>query len=719
MRTLTACFLGLAATGALAATDSIELQLPSNQVLPLIHDRARLSVGCFSSFAIGSESWEVDHIEFPSAPTLRRSPSLKKVTINANTSFDGHPLQLVLPVNTFLKKTSTLNSRFKGQNDYDLTPSAGLVFDFAIKSVTDEPDQLCATPSAVEPAFPGSDLMLGALKAELGEQCFPLKLDGLDRVLHGQATLTGRGLTASSDLATMAIRLEYDHPTANVTAWRNFVDSGAVTALGRSGDTFALSFDGGLLARVLRLRFEDSLSDPRLTIEDPGIQSQWPWVGLPFLNVFFDAQADVSECPNLIGVHPVTAGMLFSLSPGADGVHLSGTLDWNLVDSDVLLCGLSYAALGGHFGFMFDPLFMGILGHLSQSFSPSSENLPTECSMGPDHHFSCDFPLALPTLSAGAGSLKMITLGATALVRLGSELVITGTSSLTGPNAASPKAVIQDLDVHAGIFGGCSSLRAGYHGSFSATGTGRVCKTLQVKNDPLGVFFVKDLAAISKAPWSRDVVLGYGDTAAYFLSPYVSTLTVRTSGGGRTLSLGPVAELTAQEQQDLSADLIMAKVNCMRLQTGLFGIPGLFDPRWKIDPPYDLQARVRSNDPLLVRNAARVSLDAVTFEVLNRPARSPGLRYALPQQDVRVSATATIAFGSLGTVRVPVSTVVRGSFGGEELGQTGLVSGAFAAGTSAQFEVSSAAFPRAVAGVDFAVDLSPRNLALQGVLEVR
>ncbi len=708
----------LLASPALAAADALELQLPADKVLPLLADRARAGVTCFAPFqAFGTDIY-VDHLEFPSPPTLRRSPALKPVTINSSLTFNGHPLQIVLPVQAFLKTKTALEDPNVPQEQYLSSPTASVILDLAVGPNGSGQQQLCATPSAIEPSVLGGPELLSALQQQMGTPCFPLTLDGLDDILDGKVAQTGQAISANAALDRLAIRLEFDHPTPSLSSWQSFVDSGTLSSGAGSG--FALIFDKALLARVLRSRFNDELNDPQLTVESPGLQTQWSPYGLPALNVFFNAQMDIVGCANTIGAHPVNIGMGFGLNGAGDAVTLNGQVSWDLVDSDVALCALTWGLISGHWGILLDGAVLGVIGGITSNLSFPGDNLPAQCSQGANNSFSCGFPLVLPSLAAGGGSALHTDLKATALQMVGSGLVISGTATLGGYTRAAPRAQITAGPVQYGIHGGCSSLHTGFEGSFVATGAGKVCETMQVKGDPLGVFVIQGLSQVYAAPWDKDVLFGFGDTAAYAASPYAAKVTARTSGGGRTVKLGPVQMPTAAEQFEISNEFIQAKVNCMAKQTGLFGIPGKFDPRWHVDPPVDLVGTIRTYDPRYAGVVAKVTLENVVAETLGRTTRPLGLtRFNLAEQDVRLSATAVVSYGRLGTQKVPVSTVVRGTLVASEIGRTEIILTKFSAPTRANFTLQKGSLLSGMEGLDFSVDVSPGKFSMQGTLEAR
>lgn len=708
-RLLSCAVLLVGSMAAAAVTDFIEVQLPASQVMPLLADRARGSITCLDPFTSGGEKYVVDHLEFPAAPTLRRSPTEKTIRVNDATSYTGHPVQALLPVKTFLKKDSTLKDPAATQDQYDLQPTVSLVFDLSVRSGSTS-ERLCASVAAIEPAF-GDDL-LDSLRAAIGTQCFPLQLDGLDDLLDHRAQVTGRGMSLSADQQTLAFRLEFDEPVADAVGWRQFGE-GQLAALGQGQGEFAVGLDLGLVARVIRARFASQVGPP-LTLTS-GIDTEWLF-NAPLLHLWFDADVSTGWCWNDIGVEPFSAQLLFTLAPGGGAVRMSGDISTDLVDSDVLACGAPFAGVGALFSLALAPVIEGVLAGVAGDQGIPGDVLPTECSLTSDEAFWCDFPLALPLLDAGGPSRLHLDLTATQLTRVGRNLVVRGGISQRGPLTAAPRVTIESpVHLSAGVFGSCSDLHVGSEGHFRANGAGEVCSTLKVSADPQHVFWSPTLQGTQGSPW--DVTIDVSPTDAFTAAPYEGRIVTRTSGGARTVSLIADAPPTLAEQDDLLQRLAAAKVNCMAKQTGLFGIPGLFDPRWKVDPPVDLVSRVRSNDPVLARSTVRVRLEDVQFETLSRTTRPLGAVFSLPQQNVKVSARAVVDFGGkTGTRTVAVSTVVQATLSGEELGKTGIVTGRFPAGTTATFQVNSSTFPTGIAGVDFTLDLSPRNLELQGTL---
>lgn len=694
---------------ALAATDAIELQLPASNVLPLVLDRARASIGCFPQFQVSGTDFLVDHVTFPSPATLQRSAAATPVTINPSLTFLGHPLQVVVPAQVFLKPVATANDPSVPQSGGMIAQSVSLFLDLSASS-SGGVDQLCATPSAIEPALPG---VLAAIQSQVGTPCFPMKLGGLDAVLDGKATRTAVGVSANAALDTLAIRLEFDHPTPDLATWKAFIDQGALSAA-PANLGFAAIFDEGLLSRVMKKRFEENLTDPAMTVESPGLSASFPLPGVPDLHIGFDAQLSVPICVNTIGAHPVSIDMFFGLSPGGDAVTVNGSVDWDLVDSDVFLCGL---LLGGG-----DPAVIAAVAIVAgQLGGIPGKSLPTQCQKIDDKSFSCAFPVSLPSLEAGGASLQHTELAATSLTSFAGGLVIGGTSTLLGTPTAPPQVTIDDTDIAYGIYGGCNSLHIGTEGTFSASGKGTVCNApMAIAGDLLGVFGISGLSGLTSAPWSRTVKFGEYLSAAqlqsYFAQPYAAKVTVLTSGGTRTVALGPAVAPSAQEQFATGIGLVAAKASCMKLETGWFGIPGKFDPHWLVDPPIDLVAVVHLASG--VNTTARVTLSNIAVTSVGLSARRTAA-FSIPNQTMRMDATATINFGRLGTYTVPVSGSFRGTLSGKDLGSTGLVQASMSRGATAGFSVVSRSLPASVSSVVFSVDASGGNMGLQGVLPLR
>lgn len=709
----TAIGLTLTASGrAHAARDSIELQLPASAVLDLIADRARASIDCFPPIPFGMVDILVDHIAFPAPPTLRRSPMQQPVAINASTSFNGHPVQIVVPVKLFTKLETQLVDPTRAQDQYLMAPETSAIFDLSVRTNADGVNELCATMNTLEPAIPFQNDVVAMVRQQLGDACFPLNLDGLDDILDGQVGVVSRGISADVALTRLAVRLDFA-PTPNLTRWQTFVNDGAITNTLATSD-FALTFDKTLLARVLRQRFEANLDDPQLEVERPGLQTLWmPF--MPLLNVFFNAQLDVVGCANTIGAHPVNVAMSFGLAPDKTGVVMNGQMSWDLVDSDVFLCGFTWAVFLGHYGLALDPVAMGVLGGLSNAFGPDGDQLPPECSMGNNNNFTCKFPLVLPTLQAGGGSHRSAALDPDGLYVTADDLVIAGDVNLTGYKAVAPLSTIGGGQINYGITGGCSNLSAGYYGSVTASGRGGLCRAMVIEDDPLNIFGIKHLNEIHGAPFDNDILIKGANLETYAANPYAAKVVIHTAGGGRGLPLGPLSIPSEAEKREVEFEYVFLKANCMAKQTGLFGIPGKFDPRWKVDPPHDLVARV-TGDLAAARRGARVTLENVKFEAVGRQTRPAIGGFAFGDQSVRVTATALIDFGAAGRAKVPVSTTVRGTLRGRELGRTGIVSASFADSVRAEFSVASTALPRGVTQISFGIDLSPRSVGLQGVL---
>lgn len=707
---LTALLL-LATSAVHAAPNSIELQLPASNVLDLVADRAKTSITCFDPFPIYETEVLVDHVEFPSPPSLRRSPDPQLVAINTQTGFAANTVQIVVPIQIFLKTRPQMEDPANAQNQYLLSPSTSVILDLGIQNT-----QLCATVNSLDPEVPMGELVLAELQQRIGQPCFPLDLEGLDDLLDNQVELTGRGVSASANFDRVAIRLEYDQPAGDTQAWINFISNADITPTNTTG--FAVAFDKGLLARVLRERFrEDAEAQPEIEeIEPPGVQSAWLY-GLPFIQVYFDAQMDVMGCANTIGAHPITVDMQFGLSPNNDAVVVDGALDWSLVEGDMMLCGFTWAAFIGHYGVFLDGLAMGLLFGLTELLvEPDDDGLPAECTLiEGTRQFTCEYPLLMPELEAGGNSFRRTILSPNNLYVHGNSLVISGTASNTGVSGAAPKATITGGNLIYGIHGGCSNLHAGWEGHLVGSGYGALCEPLAIENDPQHVFFIDHIWEIYSSPFSQEIWFGGPNTETYKQNPYQADVTVWTSGGGRTVPIGPLDFPSDAEIWDLQNEYVMAQVNCMAKSTGLFGIPGKFDPRWKVDPPYDIVGIIRSSDPAWARRTARVSLERVSFETVGLRTRPQG-EFVIPGQEISMTASARVDLGRDGVFQVEISTRFRSDLRGKELGETDIVSATFAERTMAAFQARSTSLPRAITSIDFSLDVSPPKLGMQGTL---
>lgn len=714
--TLTCLVLG-ASTPAWAAPDAVELQLPAANLLDLITDRARAAIDCFDPIPFRDGSLIVDHVELPPSPSLRRSPTPRTVVINADTSFSGHPTELVLPLRIFLKTAAALADPAVPQENYAVVIDFSLISSLEVSLDANGRPQLCAAPSALEPENGLGPQLLALLQDRVGTACFPLRLTAIERLLGAGVATTGIGISSNVALDRLAIRVEFDRQITNVAAWQAFVDDGALTPT--AGD-FAIAIDRDLIGRSMIQRVETQLAEAEgaedITLSSAGVQVAWA-PGTPAFELYLAASYDTHGiCPNLLGFDASIFSTI-GLAENNTVLRMTGHGEWSKDADDLAACVLAWG------GFMpivlLDPVLAGVLHGVFSMFS--LPELPSdECTIDQDLNVECNFDLDLPVLAAGGSSDRRTVLSASSVGMLGSNLVISGNAVNEGLSKILPRAIINDVDIQYGIFGGCSSLHIGIEGRLAATGSGRLCRAIQIEDDPQQVFHIDHASEIHAAPFNNEVWYGGGNTAAYAQNPYEAKVTVQTSGGGRTVGISFFDAPTPEEIFETQNDYVMAYANCMAKSTGLFGIPGKFDIRWKVDPPYDLVATIASSDPLWARRTARVTLEGVSVETLGRTTRPRTLdgSYFFERQELLFTGTAIVDFGREGRFRVPVSTVVASSLSGREIGETEIVTGALAGRTVARFTISSREFPRAVSSVQLGVDVSPVNLAMQGTLTV-
>ncbi len=166
----------------------------------------------------------------------------------------------------------------------------------------------------------------------------------------------------------------------------------------------------------------------------------------------------------------------------------------------------------------------------------------------------------------------------------------------------------------------------------------------------------------------------WADPAPFYADDHPLTVRVWTNTGIETLTVGPPEEPDMEETSEQAGKF----VDCFTLASGLFGIPGLDDPRWIVDPPKDLWLEaeagvapasfetlhaelVSASPPFVPRSGLR---DVETELVLSGTALvqdSDGVFYEVPAFSV-VTVEWEAAYGSSGellglTMTAPANAV--------------------------------------------------------------
>jgi hypothetical protein len=639
----------------------VEFQLDAHALTSIVTQKAMSEQFCFDSFACpgGGGQCTIDHLDFPQEASLRHAPAPKSITVSPAISVVANPLQIALPFVANVKTMDCVNDPSCPADKYALSPTLTAVFDVSVSGTT-----LCATFDSLEPALPGTQNLVAQLQQSIGTQCVPVDLRPLKPLL-GSHTVSGGGITANAALDRLAVRFEFDNATASTQAqWQSFLAQGAIGPT-TPGKGWSLLVGQSLLRAALMDRLVQGIdqSSSKLAV-DPSDDQTATWTPFPpTVTVSLGAQADTGVCPNKIGVNPITSTIPFSLDASGN-IVTDGTVDWNVVDSDVAWCGF---LLGG---FVFAPITVPIAGAIAAGYDPSY-GVP-DCQTPDSHHFDCSYPVTLPALQLGgsgpAGFMKVNDLRGDP-----AGLVLSG--DVTLPKPPVPQPVVAELDgIGYGVHGDCNSLRLSYEGDLLVSGSAKMCAPPVVENDVDGVYSLseKDTHTQELTKW-YDVRLY--DTPTFWSKPYAPQITIRTSAGSFTYT-GPKPVEVTGDMLPYEIERIEAEISCMKLETGFLGDPGRFDPRWNVDPPTDWGIMVAPADTKLGPQKALGTIRAITVDLpsLGVLRGSLAKEFSLARQPVTVTAEVVVA-ALKGQSPTSVTLVAKAyaDFTGTSLGKAGVV----------------------------------------------
>ncbi|MEL6546777.1 MAG: hypothetical protein AAFQ82_19275, partial [Myxococcota bacterium] len=229
-----------------------------------------------------------------------------------------------------------------------------------------------------------------------------------------------------------------------------------------------------------------------------------------------------------------------------------------------------------------------------------------------------------------------------------------------------------------GVHGGCNSLRVGYGGSATIQGAAPLCDVTVLSN-PLEVYELQEfepapgnvMTAGIKFPTIKSTLCPVGNGVYtsctppdmspldhFWLNPEPLVVRVNTRSGRRTFEVKPPNQASAQDLFYAQMEAMAAKIECMAPQTGFLGIPGMYDPRWDIDPPPFLTLMQQ-----LGREQVKVGvvhLEEVRAGFTQAPVAATGAM-SLERTRVTIEAFATVD-SEYGAFTVPVSFEVAMAF---------------------------------------------------------
>lgn len=605
---LLALTLVLGASPARALDDHvIEVQLGAAAVAELVRAEARANEVCPTAIpcpAVGGACF-LDHVEVVDVGTFRRGDETETVDIGGVTIEGVAPIELVQPVDVFVKTAECVNDPSCGGEEYLLATTIDLVLELSAQTNEDGDPEICAELVGTEPSLPSE----GALPDF--SACGPLALDELAPLL-GDLELERRGVSLNGDADRLAIRLDFSPDAANTGEWTSFLTGSLATA--PAGSDLAVVIDRQLLTRALE-GYVDVSQIPDFIQTEP--QSSL-WLPLGPLGVAVavttTGSVPVPTCGR-VGVD-VIVNFFLGFDASASDLTIDAEFEVEPHQGDLIGCSILNPLFGGP---ALSAISLGVMNGIGQALVPDAEELqgqlPGTCNATGDDTFSCRFPADLPPLALGGGPF--------ANLELQDQMGTAGSYALSGPVTVlnvPPVPMIAHQAVFPFQFNvghDCDSWWAGYTGAVSFSGHAAVCGVdTHQELDPLNVFEITQTIENGRLPAIFEVELAGSPSVetAYWNAPYDPQITIYTTGGARTVSLGVPSEVSSGNQQLAIAAILgqMEAVCAILTDDGMGGHTG-YDPRWDIDPaPID---RVRPADMSLDRGETTREITPIAGEI--------------------------------------------------------------------------------------------------------
>lgn len=502
------------------------------------------------------------------------------------------------------------------------------------------------------------------------EFCFGGELGTVDALLEplvpGATAVTWDG---SQEI--VAVRTDYLPPSGTNSAitfhrfqsFDSFVEGNATP--GVPNEDWNILLSGHALSEMLALNLENTLaSESKLRLQENGS------VGAVYLPGVAQASADADAYTNSfcdwVDVAPLWISMSPSLSSDNANVEIHSEIGWSVNGWDVVECIFSNP-LGALLAPIAIPIGLAVANNQGPSSLPSFGQLTCVQGTANSGKEALDCTASVPQISTtvAGGSIDFMLTGDSHSIygwRLFGNILSQGFNSSTTPWHVGG-------GIGFGVHGGCSSLSVGYHGSATISGPVQVCDVDIVEN-PHGVY---DIGEFEPAPGNvktaeitfptiasmlcPDPNGGYyncypGQSALddFWLDPKPMEVRLTTNRGIRTFEIAPPAQATSSDHLGAMMALLAAKIECMAPQTGFLGIPGMYDPRWDIDPaPLSDLVRVSGRR---IEQLGVVELQSVAVGFLVSPIDTAG-GMSLDQVTVVVEAMALVDAGRV--YRIPIS----------------------------------------------------------------
>ncbi len=614
----------------LAGPRIMELQFETDKLVTLVRQRLAEETPCYlDEFELPTESgtFVLDHVGFPGGIGLQRS---------------GGEIQLVVPVQIFTKTPECMRNPNCGLTDFQ--PNSPLEIDlvFAIRgeAMADSGGVLqpfmCIRFAGVEldgqlipsAAAPGIYQALGSVAIN---KCNRINIDAVRTLLAGELKIKMVGASANSSLNRIALRIEFEDPSIPNAApdptWSAFFAGDLQPDV--PGSEWSLFIDADMFTQTVVDRFTSEFTGKDRVSLTSAPEASWrPTAELGGrVDLALVADIDVDVCT--IGTDADIEVAFRANSSNPNVVLTDGSLEIELDGGDLLDCSL----LGG-------PLFPVLYSSAASLVSlisieaillGSSSTLPDECTQLGEEHFGCSFPVSLPRISLSKWNLP---LSPAANMRMTTFFGDPKGPVLAGPMTTTPIPSHTSLSIESSGFiyrvqGGCSSLRLGWDCGVRMVGTGKLCRSIEVVDDPLGIFEVNwqgthPLGNLYIGVPYQDFEVIFpsvgADIGAFNAAPYPCKLLFRTSLGSGTIAIPGPDESTLNPGESIGL-LTKARANCF---FEIAFLPGRMNPFWLVDPPpFDVQAQLLFENPSLQPESLTTELVDVAIVGIDAIGGSP------------------------------------------------------------------------------------------------
>ncbi len=579
----------------------IEIQIRAELLRRIVRNRFLGRVICIPELP-GPGKQVVDHLDFGQA-TLAREVADMAVRLSDGTMsmVPGHRVRLTQPVTVHVAThAQIIAGGAQGPQTFSQSLQIDLFFDLMGELDLDDNNQV--TGAAIALSYAGNDLPADALPEEIQtaltdvleqiEQITPLDLGPLADALETTVTPGNVGVATDTAGTRVAIRLELTPVAGNPNAtWAGFYSSVSDRLMGRDWSVF---IDGGIITQTIGTQFESQMSGNSKFELTSGPQVTWmSW--LPGVKTYFEGNL-LHLCDfNTIGVE-VTAHTIFSIEQGTPPQLKAGThLTWNLVDSDVLLCGLTKIVFLGFAGAVFGApgggigaaigavvgIIVGIVGVAILADSADASDLPNLQQEGCKQTSPEDADYLDIVCRRDLNPVEVALLGSL----VPDQLAVTGSGLLLLGDAKVPEREDQfttiskpfswTTDLNCNTMSVDIELEGRVQNS-NAPGIGWKLCDVHIEDDDEQGFFVPSYSSANEIRITLDVT--HWD--AYFADPYPCHLYVRASCGTRWYDFGALSK--PPEPPPKEEVIALWAHHCSPFYNDYWG--GRNNPHWLIDP---------------------------------------------------------------------------------------------------------------------------------------